>query len=321
MVNSPRHTLIFYYPSNLIPGKDSFFKAHKDTPRSVDMIGSLVVIFPTPHLCGALILRHDGKEYTFNSSLELSHVDKPSVAYVAFYSDVEHEVTVVESGHRVSLTYNLYVFDEAQQKEIPTVPSDSVVFNELNLKQSLLDLLDEQTFLPEGGTIGFGLLHKYPVSKTKGTLNSVLNCLKGSDAAIRRVCASLGLELKAKVIYKETHGHILILMDRFVKLNHVESSFEYLMCRKGRKRPSPGFIIQSRGLKENGGGEFEHVNDEYDDTRYQYQQVWWLTKRTELTRERTDFMAFGNEAELAHTYGDVVLVARVGGRGNRQTVG
>ena len=281
------------------------------------MIGSLVVIFPTPHKGGTLILRHDGEEYTFDSSLELSRVDKPSVAYVALYSDVEHEVTVVKSGHRVSLTYNLYV--STQQEEIPTVPSDSVVFNELNLKQALLDLLDEQTFLPEGGTIGFGLLHKYPVSKTKGTLNSVLNCLKGSDAAIRRVCASLGLELKAKVIYKEMHRDILILMDRFVKLDHVESSFEYLMCRKGRKKPSLGYIIQSRGLKENGGGEFEH--DEYDDKRYQYQQVWWLTKRTELTRERTDYMAYGNEAELAHTYGDVVLVAEVGGRGNRQTVG
>jgi hypothetical protein len=33
-------------------GKDSFFKSHKDTPRSVDMIGSLVVIFPTPHQGG-----------------------------------------------------------------------------------------------------------------------------------------------------------------------------------------------------------------------------------------------------------------------------
>ena len=26
-----------------------------------------------------------------------------------------------------------------------------------------------------------------------------------------------------------------------------------------------------------------------------------------------DFVAYGNEAELAHTYGDVVLIARVGG--------
>ena len=78
-------------------GKDSFFKSHKDTPRSIDMIGSLVVIFPTPHKGGALVLRHDGQEYTFDSHFELSRVQKRCIAYVAFYSDVEHEVTVVES--------------------------------------------------------------------------------------------------------------------------------------------------------------------------------------------------------------------------------
>lgn len=303
-------------------GKDSFFKPHKDTPRSVDMIGSLVVIFPTAHTGGTLTLRHDSKEYTFDSGLELSNAEKPSIAYVAFYSDVEHEVSVVKSGHRVSLTYNLYVSDATQQKDILSIPSDSVMLNELNLKQALSDLLDEKTFLPEGGTIGFGLLHKYPVSKTKGTLESVLRCLKGSDAAIRRVCTSLGLELKPKVIYKEMFGDVLILVDGFVELDYVETSFEEFMCRKDRNRewsPCKGFIIQSRGLKENGGGEFEHHY--YDDSQYRYQEVCWLTKRTELTRERTDFMAYGNEAELAHTYGDVVLIASVGGHANRQTVG
>jgi hypothetical protein len=59
----------------------------------------------------------------------------------------------------------------------------------------------------------------------------------------------------------------------------------------------------------------EDFDDEHE---YRYQEIWWLTKRTELTRERTDFVAYGNEAELAHTYGDVVLTASVGGHGNRR---
>ena len=49
------------------------------------MIGSLVIIFPTPHEGGTLILRHDGEEYTFDSGLEFSQVKKPSVGFVAFY--------------------------------------------------------------------------------------------------------------------------------------------------------------------------------------------------------------------------------------------
>ena len=287
------------------------------------MIGSLVVIFPTAHKGGTLILRHDGQEYTFDSGLELSRVEKPSIAYVAFYSDVEHEVTIVESGFRVSLTYNLYVSAPAQQENIPNIPSNSVMSNELNLKQALSDLLDEKTFLPEGGTIGFGLLHKYPVSKSEGSLESVLNCLKGSDSALRRVCASLGLELKPGVIYKETYGSVLILMDRFIELSYVDTKFEYYLCRDDDDDgwlPYKGSIVRSRGLKENGGGEFEHGQSEYDDSRYWYTEVWWLTRLTELTRERSDFVVYGNEAELAHTYGDVVLIASVGGHANRKAV-
>src|SRR6202042_3226946 len=30
----------------------------------------------------------------------------PSIAYIAFYSDVEHEVLKVTSGHRATITYN-----------------------------------------------------------------------------------------------------------------------------------------------------------------------------------------------------------------------
>jgi predicted 2-oxoglutarate/Fe(II)-dependent dioxygenase YbiX len=31
-----------------------------------------------------------------------------SYGYVAFFSDIEHEVTSVTSGHRITSTYNLY---------------------------------------------------------------------------------------------------------------------------------------------------------------------------------------------------------------------
>src|SRR5205807_5902366 len=136
------HSLLFLSHHDMTKGKDSFFKSHKDTPRSVDMIGSLVVVFPTAHKGGTLILRHDGQEYTFDSGLELSRVEKPSIAYVAFYSDVEYEVTLVESGYRVSLTYNLYVSAHTQQESILNIPSNCAMPNELKLKQALPDQLD-----------------------------------------------------------------------------------------------------------------------------------------------------------------------------------
>ena len=91
---------------------------------------------------------------------------------------------------------------------------------------------------------------------------------QGRDAAIRRVCASLGLELEPKVLYKETYGNVLILLDKFIELDYVDTTFECLLCRNqvsggdGSFYPK-GFIIRSRGLEGNGGGKFEH--NPYDD--------------------------------------------------------
>ncbi|EMD39478.1 hypothetical protein CERSUDRAFT_111780 [Gelatoporia subvermispora B] len=87
------------------------FKSHVDTPHRKNMFGSLVVVFPTQHEGGTLLLRHGKKQWTFDSANLLSEAPQPSIAYVAFYSDVEHEILPVTSGYRVTLTYNLYFAD------------------------------------------------------------------------------------------------------------------------------------------------------------------------------------------------------------------
>ncbi|KAJ7124525.1 hypothetical protein C8R44DRAFT_831192 [Mycena epipterygia] len=84
------------------------FQGAQGHPRAGNMFRSLVVVFPTFHVGGALLLRHDNKEQVFDSSRLLSPFNTSKVAYAAFYGDVEYEVTVVDSGHRVTLTYNLY---------------------------------------------------------------------------------------------------------------------------------------------------------------------------------------------------------------------
>ncbi|KAI0294544.1 hypothetical protein BC826DRAFT_1137333 [Russula brevipes] len=89
-------------------GQGAFFKPNVDTPRGKKMFGSLVLVFPTPHEGGALLARHRGTEWTFDSAAELSAAPPSSIGYAAFLSDVEHEVAPVLSGHRITLTYNLY---------------------------------------------------------------------------------------------------------------------------------------------------------------------------------------------------------------------
>ncbi|KAH9886954.1 hypothetical protein C8Q73DRAFT_794985 [Cubamyces lactineus] len=189
-------------------GPQSFFKPHVDTPRSELMFGSLVIIFPTPHEGGALILRDNGgdtkgeeadpyssgtegdneavsndngrREWKIDSGALLAQCSAPSIVYVAFFSDVEHEVTPVLFGYRVIITYNLfYVRDPspatvstrlvAAEEEGSKRGDSSVVVPpvlsapEQILRSTLQSLLDNSTFVPEGGNLLFNLHYRYPL--------------------------------------------------------------------------------------------------------------------------------------------------------------
>jgi len=117
--------------------------------------------------------------------LELSRVKKPSISYVGFYSDVEHEVTIAESGYRVSLTYNLYVSAPTQQENMLSTPLNCVMPNELNLKQALSELLDEKIFLPEGGSTSTRFPRPRETSRTRST--ALKGAIQHSDASARRL--------------------------------------------------------------------------------------------------------------------------------------
>lgn len=119
------------------------FKAHVDTPRSNGQIGSLVVCLPLAHEGGQLQVRHTGREFTFDWG---SCTD--AISWAAFYSDCEHEVLEVTSGHRITLTYNLYAV--RGNGTLAGVPSPSLDIAQLPLFRSLLDVYENPHFLPNG---------------------------------------------------------------------------------------------------------------------------------------------------------------------------
>ncbi|KAH9956379.1 hypothetical protein BGW80DRAFT_1388114 [Lactifluus volemus] len=181
----------------------SFFKAHVDTPRNETMFGSIVIVFPTSHEGGVLVFRHRGQEWSFDSSAILSAALPASIAYAAFFCDVEHEILPVKSGHRVTLTYNLY-FDEDEHvsgkhlvSELPSIPQEEM---EKSFRSRFEALLENPEFLPDGGTLGFGLRHVYQV---KDTLKHVYNILKGNDATVYQSLRELGFRPMLYIHYKE----------------------------------------------------------------------------------------------------------------------
>ncbi|RDB15254.1 hypothetical protein Hypma_004840 [Hypsizygus marmoreus] len=277
-------------------GKDSFFKSHKDTPRSDVMFGSLVVVFPTQHEGGSLILRHKGEEWTFNSTDVLRGQDEISIAYIAFYSDVDHEVTVVSSGYRVTLTYNLLFGSRPQLPAsiTPIAPEDRT------FEAALTAALDDPSFLPEGGDLGFGLSFLYPVMANNRSLSTVKKGLKGSDAVIHRVCSQLSLDASLKVIYD--HGY-KIMTDYIAGLDNedqIEDISEYL------RRDCEGSFIYDYG---------KAIPEDDEDAI----EILWVTPLTAYSHFKSSYIAYGNEASLGSIYADLCIVVEIGPYGERET--
>ncbi len=91
-----------------LQAKDPSLRCTRTPPRGECMFGSLVIVLPSAHEGGELVLRHGGEEWSFDAAKAIKDDQGPSIGFVAFFSDVEHEVTMVTSGYRVTLTYNLY---------------------------------------------------------------------------------------------------------------------------------------------------------------------------------------------------------------------
>jgi 2OG-Fe(II) oxygenase superfamily len=265
-------------------GEGSFFKAHVDTPRGEKMFGSLVIVLPSPHEGGTLVFRHHGQEWTFDSSTTLLAALPTSIAYAAFFCDVEHEILPVTSGHRVTLTYNLYYDDDERDPakylvyQLPSVPQDD---NERGMFCSIFNaLLNSLEFLPDGGFLGFGMRHVYQV---KDTLEHVYSLLKGNDATVYQSLVALGFKPTLYLNYKYKDKDVLAAG---------------VPDLEGEKMDE--FVLRFGGVGL--------IND----------PVTWVTPKTRRNVVESAYVInYGNEAGMGYAYGHLCLIVRIGGPGSR----
>ena len=268
------------------------------------MFGSLVVVFPTPHEGGALSLRHHGQEWSFDSGQALAAVDKPTIGYVAFFSDIEHEVAPVTSGHRITLTYNLY-FDDGG----PVSKNDAVFEhfippqppNQQGFRETFEALLEDREFMADGGTLGFGLRHVYPI---KGSLKHVYNILKGSDEVLYQSMRALGFEPVLYVFYDEDGAGDTLqgaMVDDLIGFSGCEEEAVLDMVQD-----EGGIPVHEDGVKMR--EDFRSKDPE---------PVKWVTPLTTYNRQEDAFASYGNEPTLNWAYGDVCMIVRIGKAGDR----
>jgi hypothetical protein len=101
------------------------------------------------------------------------------------------------------VTYNLYFSVEPASNSVPLIVVPSTT--ETAFKTALSTLLSDKTFMTKGGFLGFGFRHEYPLDPKTG-LGNLINCLKGNDAIIQRVCSQLSLQTMLRVIYGDDTG-------------------------------------------------------------------------------------------------------------------
>ncbi|KAF9535325.1 hypothetical protein CPB83DRAFT_901074 [Crepidotus variabilis] len=269
-------------------GPGAFFKSHVDTPRSDTMFGSLVIILPTVHEGGNLIFRHDDNEWNFESAKAVS-MSPPQAAFAAFFSDVEHKVLPVTAGYRVTLTYNLY-FEKAT--EIIVCPAPNV---DESLRVSLSRVLKDPAFLPDGGALGFGLSYKYPFDPQSTSLSDVLGWLKGPDAAIKQVCEAVSLKVAAKAIYGGQEEEGTVLLDQFYNFTYSGEMEE-------------GIVDCLLFHSKKGTAQKIYDPEDYNPSDL---HVVWLKPLGRVNKFKESYIAYGNQASLDYTYGDVCLIATV----------
>jgi len=306
--------LIFIHQQKLTrkPGKGSFFKAHVDTPRGETMFGSLVVVFPTPHEGGALLLRHRGHEWMFDSGRELAASHQPSIGYVAFFSDVEHEVAPVISGHRVTLTYNLY-FDNDRGPSSKDPVSEHLSLlrgaNENAFREAFQGLLENPEFLPQGGTLAFGLRHVYPIDPWKSRpLEHIYGTLKGSDAVVYQTARALGFQPVLYLFYEWTTPNDFpeaAVIDEVMDFNESFDEQAVVDIIKIIRRQG-GIVTWEEGWEID--PEKGYKNPE---------KIEWVTPVTTFNRQKGSYVTYGNEPSVEMAYADLCLFVRIGKAGER----
>jgi len=300
-------------------GKDSFFKAHKDTPRGTDMLGSLVIVYPTPHKGGELVLRHKDREWTFDADSLISSQPFPSVAYVAFYSDIEHEVLKVSSGCRVTLTYNLYLVGPTPSEQVPSVVPNLRDIS--NLQSTLQKLLKSPEFLPDGGTLGFGLAHQYPVT-FKTELKDLIEYLKGEDAHVYRACKELQLQPSLRMVYDDDDcdwdGRRIGTRPRGIMLERIveQPDYDYEVTNYRE------YLIEWLGGvpinldNSTAASDSDWVHERHGVTK-KWAQITWVAPFKEGIRLKDVATAYGNEFAVDFVYCSPCLIVPIDPAGDR----
>ncbi|KAK2013035.1 hypothetical protein LZ32DRAFT_604813 [Colletotrichum eremochloae] len=297
------------YKLNIYSGPSGRFKPHVDTPRSASHFGSLVVCLPVAHEGGQLQVRHKGQEMTFDWSTNQDSPAHATIRWAAFYSDCEHEVLEVTSGHRLTLTYNLYAVRGAGRLTGVSPTLDPVY---LPLFQALKEVLSKDPIGGQGGTLGFWCSHAYAYNHTKES--PLPATLKGVDAVLWESFQALGLNPQIAPVIRMNEGIREVFSDWYD-----DPDLEYPWAIRRREKlpstmPSEWIIGYKFGVHVDSNYGTESLDDYHETYQgwgsYSREPVHWLTtpKESEI---QLIYTAYGNQAIAEAMYSNCAILVNI----------
>jgi hypothetical protein len=198
------YDLLLYEPGG-------FFLPHRDGEKLARMVATLVIVLPSAHQGGELIVRHEGEERTIDFSTPDGNLFRNHFA--AFYADCEHEIRPLREGYRLCLVYNLTL---AKSKKAIAAPRSA------EHVEKIVPILREWAGMDEPRKLVVTLEHQY----TQEGLT--WDALKGVDAVKAKVLA----EAAGRA---ECEAHLALLTF------HESGSAEYTGGYRGGSRYRRGY--------------------------------------------------------------------------------
>jgi len=191
------------------------FEPHKDTPRGDDMIGTLVVCLPMRFRGGEFLVTHHGAHRVFDWARKIEEQSEADrLHWAAFFGDVDHAITEVWGGHRVTLTYLLHRGEGVSSRK----PGDDSTGL---LRAKLDEALADKRFLARGGVLAFPCFHMYSgeasfQKKAHGALTTTTaRKLKGRDHDVAMAALDAGLTVSLQPYLVESCADQTWQLQRF----------------------------------------------------------------------------------------------------------
>jgi len=160
----------------LVYDTGSFFVDHRDTEKAPGMFATMVLVLPSTHSGGELVIKHVGREVVLDPRPE----EPSEIGFAAFYADCVHEVRPVKTGCRLTLVYNLRFVDEKQPLKAPDYRAEHRRVVELLRSWASAEDEPNKLILP--------LEHAYTPAELS------FSALKGADAGVASVLVKAAAE-------------------------------------------------------------------------------------------------------------------------------